>query len=165
MRVGIAGLLHESNTFLPRPTVYEDFASTSLTKGGDLIERWQGASHELGGFLQGASELGHSPAPALAGFAVPSGALTPEAFERLTGELLNAIDAAGPVDGMLLALHGATVASHFPDADGEILRRVRAQLGPKTPIVVTLDLHANISPAMAAHSTAIVAYRSNPHLD
>jgi microcystin degradation protein MlrC len=165
MRVGIAGLLHESNTFLPRPTVYEDFATTSLCKGGELIERWQGAKHELGGFLQGASELGHSPAPALAAFAVPSGALTPEAFEQLTAELLNAIDAAGPVDGMLLALHGATVASHFPDADGEILRRVRNQLGPNIPIVTTLDLHANISPAMVAHSTAIVAYRSNPHLD
>ena len=77
MRVGIAGLLHESNTFLPRPTVYEDFASTSLVKGEDLIERWQGAQHELGGFLEGAREYGFRPAPALAGFAVPSGALTP----------------------------------------------------------------------------------------
>src|SRR5882724_34550 len=98
MRVGIAGLLHESNTFLPRPTVYEDFASTSLSKGGELIERWQGAQHELGGFLQGAREYGFTPAPALAGFAVPSGALTPEAFEQLAGELLlDAIAAAGPV--------------------------------------------------------------------
>jgi microcystin degradation protein MlrC len=165
MRVGIAGLLHESNTFLPRPTVYEDFASTSLSKGGELIERWQGAQHELGGFLEGAREFGFTPSPALASFAVPSGALTPEAFERLAAELLDAINAAGPIDGMLLALHGATVARNFPDADGEILRRVRDRLGPRTPIVTTLDLHANISAAMAAHSTAIVAYRSNPHLD
>src|SRR6266540_198237 len=144
MRVGIAGLLHESNTFLPRPATYEDFASTSLTKGEDLVERWQDAQHELGGFLQGARELGLTPAPALAAYAVPSGALTPEAFERIAGELLNAIGAAGPVDGMLLALHGATVARNFPDADGEILRRVRHRLGPDTPIIVTLDLHANI---------------------
>ena len=165
MRVGIAGLLHESNTFLPRPTGYEDFASTSLCKGGELIERWQGAPHELGGFLAGAREYGFEPVPALAGFAVPSGALTAEAFEQLAGEMLDAIAAAGSVDGMLLALHGATVARNFPDADGEILRRVRRQLGPRTPIVTTLDLHANISPGMAAHSTAIVAYRSNPHLD
>src|SRR5712671_4362879 len=107
MRVGIAGLLHESNTFLPRPTSYEDFASTSLTTGADLIERWQGAQHELGGFLQGAREYGFTPAPALAAFAVPSGALTAEAFEQLAGELLDAIAAAGPIDGMLLALHGA----------------------------------------------------------
>ena len=165
MRVGIAGLLHESNTFLPRPTVYEDFASTSLSQGGELIERWQGAQHELGGFLEGAREFGLTAAPALAGFAVPSGALTEDAFERLAAELLDAINAAGPVDGMLLALHGATVARRFPDADGEILRRVRDRLGRDTPIVTTLDLHANISPAMAAHATAIVAYRSNPHLD
>src|SRR5882724_2178065 len=165
MRVGIAGLLHESNTFLPRPTVYEDFASTSLDKGEALIERWQGTQHELGGFLEGARQFGLTAAPALAGFAVPSGALTAEAFERVAAELLDAIDAAGAIDGLLLALHGATVASNFPDADGEILRRVRHRLGPDTPIVTTLDLHANISPAMAAHSTAIVAYRSNPHLD
>src|SRR5438046_2884074 len=108
MRVGIAGLLHESNTFLPRPTTYEDFASTSLSKGAELPERWEGAQHEIGGFLDGVREFGWKAAPALAAFAVPSGALTPEAFERLTGELLEAIDAAGPVDGMLLALHGAT---------------------------------------------------------
>src|SRR6266704_2987712 len=165
MRVGIAGLLHESNTFRPRPTVYEDFASTSLSQGGELIERWQGAQHELSGFLEGAREFGLTAAPALAGFAVPSGALTEYAFERLAAELLDAINAAGPVDGMLLALHGATVARRFPDADGEILRRVRNRLGRDTPIVTTLDLHANISPAMAAHATAIVAYRSNPHLD
>ena len=165
MRVGIAGLLHESNTFLPRSTAYEDFASTSLAKGADLIDRWQDAQHELGGFLQGSRELGLIPAPAMAGFAVPSGALTPEAFEQLAVELLDAIASAGPVDGLLLALHGATVARSFPDADGELLRRIRVQLGPNTPIVATLDLHANISAAMVAHSTAIVAYRSNPHLD
>src|SRR5712672_493529 len=129
MRVGIAGLLHESNTFLSRPTSYEDFASTSLTKGEQLLERWQGAAHEVGGFVEGARQFGFDAAPAMATFAVPSGALTPEAFERLTGELLEAIDAAGPVDGMLLALHGATVARNFPDADGEILRRVRPRLG------------------------------------
>ncbi len=165
MRVGIAGLLHESNTFLPTPTVYEDFASTSLTRGEALIERWQGAPHELGGFLEGARQFGFTPAPALAAYAVPSGALTPEAFERLVAELLEAIQAAGPLDGLLIALHGATVAVNFPDADGEILKRVRALLGPRLPIVCTLDLHANISPAIAAHSTALISYRSNPHLD
>ena len=71
----------------------------------------------------------------------------------------------GPIDGLLLALHGATVSVDYPDADGEILRRVRALLGPEMPIVTTLDLHANVSPAMAEHSTALIVYRSNPHLD
>jgi microcystin degradation protein MlrC len=165
MLVGIAGLLHESNTFLPTPTEYEDFASTSLTRGEELIERWQGAPHELGGFLEGARQFGFTPAPALAAFAVPSGALTPDAFERLVAELLGAIEGAAPLDGLLLALHGATVSVDFPDADGEILRRVRALLGSRIPIICTLDLHANVSPAMAAHATALICYRSNPHLD
>jgi microcystin degradation protein MlrC len=165
MRVGIAGLLHESNTFLPTPTVYEDFASTSLTRGEALVERWQGAPHELGGFLEGARQFGFTPAPAMAAYAVPSGALTADAFDRLVSELLEAIEAAGPLDGLLIALHGATVAVNFPDADGEVLRRVRALLGPRMPIVCTLDLHANISAAMATHSTALISYRSNPHLD
>ncbi len=165
MRVGVAGLLHESNTFLPAPTVYDDFATTSLTQGAALIDRWQGANHELGGLIDGARQSGLTVAPTMAAFAVPSGALTPETFERLVSEMLQAIEAAGPLDGLLLALHGATVAAHFPDADGEILRRARVLLGPKIPIVTTLDLHANISTAMAAHSTALVAYRSNPHLD
>src|SRR3979490_346658 len=165
MRVGIAGLFHESTTFMPAPTMYEDFASTSLTRGEALVERWQGVPHELGGFLEGARQFGLTIAPALAAYGVPSGSLTPEAFERLVAELLEAVQAAGPLDGLLIALHGATVADTFPDADGEILRRVRALLGPRTPIVCTLDLHANISAAMAAHSTALIAYRSNPHLD
>jgi microcystin degradation protein MlrC len=145
--------------------VYEDFASTSLTRGGALIERWQGASHELGGFLEGARQLGLTTAPAMATYAVPSGALTPEAFDRLVAELLEAIQTAGPLDGLLLALHGATVALNFPDADGEILKRVRTLVGPRLPIVCTVDLHANLSPAMAEQSTALIAYRSNPHLD
>jgi microcystin degradation protein MlrC len=164
-RVGIAGLLHESNTFLPTPTVYQDFASTSLTRGEALIERWRGAPHELGGFLEGARQFGFTAAPAMAAYAVPTGALTPEAFEQLVAELLRGIEAAGPLDGLLIALHGATVAVNFPDADGEILKRLRALLGPRLPIVCTLDLHANISPAMATYSTALISYRSNPHLD
>ena len=165
MRVAVAGLLHESNTFLPAPTVYEDFASTSLTRGDALIERWQGAKHELGGLIDGARQAKFTVIPAMAAFAVPSGAITVDSFERLVSELLQAIEEAGPLDGLLLALHGATVASGFPDADGEILRRVRLLLGPRVPIVTTLDLHANISQAMAEHSTALIVYRSNPHLD
>ena len=165
MRVAVAGLLHESNTFLPVPTEYEDFASTSLTRGAALLERWQGAKHELGGLIDGARQAGFTVVPAMAAFAVPSGAIDPAAFERLVDELLESLRQASPFDGLLLALHGATVAASFPDADGEILRRVRALLGPRTPVVTTLDLHANISPAMAAHSTALVVYRSNPHLD
>ena len=162
-RVGLLGFLHESNTFLPVETTYSHFASTSLTRGNAVRERWQGAHHELGGLLAGCDEAGLTVVPGMATFAVPSGTITAEAFEQLASELLNSIEL--PLDGLLVALHGATASAGYPDADGEILRRIREVTGPHLPIIVTLDLHANVSPQMAELSTAIVAYRSNPHLD
>src|SRR6266851_330017 len=164
-RAGVLGFLHESNTFLGAPTTYEHFASTSLTKGPALLDRWRGAHHELGAFLAGLEESGVAAVPCMATFAVPSGTITSEAYERLSAELLDSVRQALPLDGILVALHGATASAEYPDADGEFLRRLRALLGPTVPVVVTLDLHANISAMMAEHSTAIVAYRSNPHLD
>ncbi len=162
-RVGVLGFLHESNTFLPVATTYEHFASTSLTSGEALLERWRGAHHELGGLLAGCEEAGLTVVPGMATFAVPSGTITAEAYERIAAELLASIQL--PLDGLLVALHGATASAEYPDADGEVLRRIRQLTGPDLPIIVTLDLHANVSPATAEHSTAIVAYRSNPHLD
>src|SRR5205807_7849553 len=85
--------------------------------------------------------------------------------EQIAREMIDALRGAMPVDGLLVALHGATVAENFPDADGEMAARLRHALGPEIPIIMTLDLHANVSPKMAAHTNATVIYRSNPHLD
>ena len=164
-RVGVLGFLHESNTFLSVPTTYEHFASTSLTRGAGLVERWRGAHHELGGMLAGLEAAGFETVPCMATFAMPSGAITAAAYEQLAAELLESVRNALPLDGLLVALHGATASVPHPDADGEILRRLRQLVGPDLPIVVTLDLHANVSHTMVRHSTAVVIYRSNPHLD
>jgi microcystin degradation protein MlrC len=75
------------------------------------------------------------------------------------------LDRAGPLDGLLVAPHGATVSENHPDADGHWLTRLRERFGSKFPILGTLDLHANVSPAMVAACDALVAYRTNPHLD
>lgn len=164
-RVAIAGFLHESNTFLSVPTSFDLFASTSYFAGPDLVDRWINGRHELSGMLAGAKANEWELRPLLATFAVPSGTIEAEAFERIATEILAQLKDCGPTDGLLLALHGATVSEEFPDADGEILRRIRQQVGPDTPIVCTLDLHANVSRQMVQHATAITAYRSNPHLD
>lgn len=164
-RIAIAGFLHESNTFLGTPTQYENFVSASLTTGPAVIERWTHAHHELGGMVDTILASDSTLVPLLATFAIPSGTITADAFERIWEELLDAIAISGRIDGLLIALHGATVSEAFPDADGEILRRLREHFGPDIPIINTLDLHANISEAMVAHATATVAYRSNPHLD
>lgn len=165
LRIGVAGFLHESNTFLGVPTPYENFVAASLTRGPALVERWRGAHHELGGFLDGLAAEEIEIVPLLATFAVPSGTISAGAYERIAGELLADLAAARPLDGLLLALHGATVSQEFPDADGELLRRVRTFTGPDLPIVTTLDLHANVSSQMIGLATATIAYRSNPHLD
>ncbi len=160
MRVGVIGFLHESNTFVPNSTTYEDFASTSLTQGEAMAERWAGAAHELGGMLTCEGAV-----PLFATFAVPSGTIDAAAFDRIAGEILESIRNTGPLDGLLMALHGATVARNAPDADGELLQRVREVVGHSMPIVMTFDLHANLSQRMIQHSTAAIGYRSNPHLD
>ncbi len=164
-RVGVVGFLHESNTFLAVPTTRGNFERASLTKGPDVLERWAGTKHELGGFIEGAGHFGFAAIPIMATYAIPSGTVATSSFEGLLAELGFEITKNLPLGGLLIALHGATVSERFPDADGEIAQRVRRIVGGNTPIIMTLDLHANVSPNMVANTNAIVIYRSNPHLD
>jgi microcystin degradation protein MlrC len=165
MKVTLLGFLHESNTFLSAATRYEDFARASLTHDDAMLKRWTGAHHELGGMIAGCGEARLTVAGGMATFAIPSGTIEAEAYEQLAGELIAALTRTFPVQGLLVALHGATVSEKYPDADGEMLRRIREVTGPDLPIIVTLDLHANISAGMIRNSNAIICYRSNPHLD
>src|SRR4029077_3406803 len=87
------------------------------------------------------------------------------AWVQLLARLEAPIARAGSFDGLLVAPHGATVAANHADADGHWLTRLRERFGPKFPIIGTLDLHANVSPKMVAACDALIAYRTNPHLD
>ena len=164
-RVGIAGFLHESNSFSPIPTPYQHFKDTELTRGKALLERWEGTHHQLGGFLEGAGEFKFEPVPLLAAYGIPSSPIPSDSFEELSADLTGALRAALPLDGLLVALHGAAVSESYPDADGELAARFRQVLGPHIPILIVIDLHANISDKMARNTNGIVVYRSNPHLD
>src|SRR5262249_33933383 len=95
----------------------------------------------------------------------PSGLVTDAAFDRISELLLAGIARAGKLDGLLLHLHGAMVVESHEDGEGELLRRVRAAVGPAVPIVVTLDLHANVSDDMARLANALIAFRTYPHID
>jgi microcystin degradation protein MlrC len=165
MRIAIIGLLHESNTFVATTTTRRDFQDCQLDIGQDVLRRWRGAHHEIGGFLEGAGRFGFEPVPIFATVAVPSGPLCTETFEGFWHDISSGLRGAGDVDGILLALHGATVAAGTPDADGEVVTRLRAQVGPRLPVVMTLDLHANISPRMIDGVTATILYRTTPHVD
>lgn len=164
-RVAIAGFHHESNTFMTVPTTRRHFEQVGITKGEAVIQRWQGTHHELGGFIEGAGAFGFLAVPIMAAYATPGGTITSEAFEQLVGEMVHELKRALPLDGVLLALHGAAVSEKYRDADGEMVLRLRHVLASGLPMIMTLDLHANVSAKMIAHTTATIIYRSNPHLD
>ena len=95
----------------------------------------------------------------------PGGKATSATFLWLRDELLDSLRSALPIDGLLLALHGALAADEHPDVEGEVLSAVRAIVGPNVPVVATLDLHANVTPLMAKSAEALVLYHTIPHVD
>jgi microcystin degradation protein MlrC len=164
-RIAIGGLMHESNTFAEGRTGLAEFAAGGVETGPGILARWGDAHHEVGGFLASAARLGFEPVPTLMAWATPAGPLDAETYREMSDRLLAALRDAGPVDAVLLALHGAMAADGVDDADGTTLARVRDLIGPRRPLVVSLDYHANVSPLMAEASDALVAYRTYPHVD
>lgn len=164
-RIAIGGILHESNTFSSVPTGLDDFRGRSLRRGQEIPDEYGSSQHEVGGFIQGAQENGFDPVYTVVASATPAGPVTDEAFDALTSELVRRLTEAGPLDGLLLALHGAMVVESHHDGDAEVLRRLREALGRDLPIVVTHDAHANVAPEEVELSTALVLYKEVPHVD
>jgi len=166
MRIGIVALLQESNTFIAERTTFEHFERELLLTGESIREQLADTEHEVGGFFAGiADDADFEAVPIFAARALPYGTIEAEAFDRLVAHLLAGVRNAGPLDGILAAPHGATVAANHPDADGWWLSQLRELVGTGIPIIATLDPHVNLSPAMVAATDALVAYSTNPHLD
>lgn len=164
MRIAVAGFMHESNTFNPLPADRAAFAAQALAFGPALADEWRDAHHEVGGFLEAVAAGGDEAVPLGMAWATPSGPVSDAVFDEVTDCLARELKRQRP-DGLLLALHGAMVTASHPDGDGEVLERLRRAVGPDLPIVVTLDLHGNLSRRLIDLSTAAVAYRTNPHVD
>ena len=168
-RIAVGGFQHETNTFSPILASFTDFeapdAWPGLTRGAAMFEAIAGINLPAAGFVQEARSLHHELVPLTWCSAQPSGRVTRDAFERIAAMLVDDLRAQGHLDGVYLDLHGAMVAEHFDDADGEILRRVRDLVGPGVPVVASLDFHANVSRQMAMQATALVSYRTYPHVD
>lgn len=165
MRIGILAFLHESNTFSHQPTTIESFRQNLLLSGKPIEAALAKAHHEVGGFLQGLADAGAEAVPLFAARALPSGTIQAADFTALVNHLLDTVRRAGALDGILVAPHGATVSEEHPDADGHWLSELRELVGPDLPIIGTLDAHTNLSPLMVKSCDALVAYRTNPHLD
>jgi microcystin degradation protein MlrC len=153
---------HETNTFSSVRTDLDAFRRGSLLIGDEVAAARRGTRGALGATFEAAEKFGWTLRHPVSASANPSGLVTDAVFETLVGLLLAEAEGA---DGALLHLHGAMVTESHEDGEGEILRRLREKLGPDVPIVVTLDLHGNITELMARSANALIAVRTYPHID
>ena len=164
-RIFIGSFAHETNTFWPSKTGIDSFRSRYCLAGEAIVEKFENTLTPLGGFIDVLKKYKAEGVYSIAASAEPSGYVTREAFEQVKTKLLNDLAAAGKVDGVLLALHGAMVAEHEEDGEGDILEAVRKLTGPDVPVVVTLDLHANITKRMVENADVMIPHHEYPHID
>ena len=168
-RVAVGGFLHETNTFAPTKATYDAFVHGGgwprMELGNDILKVVRNVNVGLAGFIDAALSEGWELVSTIFAAATPSAHVTKDAYERIAKVLIDGIAAAGPLDAVYLDLHGAMVAEHLDDGEGEILARVRKVIGKDLPLVVSLDLHANVTPEMVEHADALIAYRTYPHVD
>jgi microcystin degradation protein MlrC len=169
MLIAVGGFQHETNTFAPTAATFADFeapdAWPGLTRGPELFDAVRGINLPAAGFIEEARSAGHTLLPLTWCSATPSGPVTRDAYERIVAMLLDDLRSYSTLDAVYLDLHGAMVAEHIDDADGELLRRVRNVVGASVPVVASLDFHANVSQSMVDAASALIAYRTYPHVD
>lgn len=165
MRVFIAGLDTETNTFAPTPTGYQSFAEGFLARGDATRRPPNYCSSQLMTWRRRAEECGWDVVEGLCACAEPGGRIVKAAYTRLRDELLSDLRRAMPVDIVLLALHGAMAAENVDDCEGDILARVREIVGDVVVVGCELDLHCHLTDAMLQHATVLVTYKENPHTD
>jgi microcystin degradation protein MlrC len=169
MRLLIAMMKHETNTFSPVPTPLARFGPSHSDRGpgplyGDAaIRAYHGTGSGLGAYLDLAEREGAELVLPIAAGAPPSRPVEDAAFEHMAGAICEAV-AKGGYDGIMLDLHGAMVTESFEDGEGELLRRIRA-IDLHTPIAVSLDMHANLYDAIIDNATVVTGYRTYPHID
>ena len=169
-RIAIAGFQHETNSFGYGTAGMPEFEMAdswpAILDGDAVREGTLGLNLPIAGFIEAAETSATIDLhPVLWCAAEPSGPVTDHAFETITARILDGLGKATPLDGVYLDLHGAMITASHDDGEGELLRRVRAQLGPDLPIAVSLDMHANVTTDMVRHASSISVYRTYPHLD
>ena len=161
-RVLAAEFMHESNTFSVQPTDEAAFRRCAFHLGNEIPAAFKGTHTSLGAAFDAAERFGWTLVHPVAAHANPAGRVQDDIFDRVVDLLL---DSADGVDGVLLHLHGAMCTQSHDDAEGELLHRLRSRIGRDIPVMVVLDLHANVTAAMAGNASALISYRTYPHVD
>jgi len=167
-RIAIGGFSHETNCFVPMRTNYAYYEAGGemppLARREEVIERASGSTFGMSGFLDTVNPS-HELVPLIWGQGGAGGYITDDCFERIVGELVGMLSQVMPVDAVYLDLHGAMCSLSYEDAEGELLRRVRACVGPLIPVVISLDYHANITEEMCRLTDGMAVYLTYPHID
>ena len=164
-RVLLGDFNHETNTFSVQPADLKAFEQLFCVYAPDIEKKFRNTNFEMAGFIDCAEKFNWQTIHTIVASANPCGKVTDDAWDKLTGIILAAAREQGPFDGVLLSLHGAMVTESFDDAEGQLLSQIRQIVGPKIPIAITLDLHANVSPRMVEMANIICSYRTYPHID
>jgi microcystin degradation protein MlrC len=165
VRLFLAMLSHETNTFSNVPTDRAQFEARDLRYGGEIVETFRGTGTCLGGMIAAAERLGATLVPSVAAAASPAGYVTRDIYDHVKQRMLADLKAAGRLDGVLLDLHGAMVPEGVDDGEGDIIAAVRRTVGPDVPIAVTLDFHGNLGKDMIGEADLLHGYKTYPHVD
>ena len=165
MRIAIGQVAHETNTFSNVKTTIDLFKLWEWDHGETIVQKHSGVKDYLSGMIDRGSSLGIEIVPTFSAWANPSGTITKETYQAAKHNLISSIKAAGELDAICLFLHGAGVAEDTDDLEGDLLTELRNEFGYKIPIVIALDLHANITETMVIESDAILGNIDYPHTD
>src|SRR5437870_10832238 len=157
--------MHETNTFSVQKTDMALWRRRDFHRDNEIPVAFRGTRSALGATFEAADKYGWTLIHPVSANANPAGTVTEDAFEQIGGLILAAAEHQAPIDGVLLHLHGAMVVDSYEDGEGELLARLRKKLGPEVPVVVTLDLHANVTQQIADNASALIAFRTYPHID
>jgi microcystin degradation protein MlrC len=169
MRIAVLGFHLESNAFAA-PSGEREFRSLCYVEGEDISREARkdvsSLPAEIPAFYREMDKLGAwTPVPILVTACEPGGPVDEGFFQKTVAKIRERMGSAGKLDGVYISNHGGMVSTAGPDPDGELYAMVRAAVGPKVPVVATVDLHANISERMVENVDALVSYRTNPHMD
>jgi microcystin degradation protein MlrC len=164
-RVAIVSVIQETNTFAASTSTFEDFVSQGLWLGEEISALGMGLNIEISGSIAEIELLGHEAVPIVRAWAMSGGILAANDFDKLLAITVQQLDSSGHIDGMILHLHGALVSEIDVQADAGIVEYFREQFGANFPIVVTHDLHANLSKRLVHAATAVIGFRTYPHID
>ena len=164
MRILIAQMSHETNTYSPVPSPLARFSrgGSEPPEGKAAVALLRGTGTCVGGYIAACEAAGADYVMSIAASSPPSGPVHNDAYDYMTGKIVGAIDAS--YDAVMLDLHGAMVTESHEDGEGELLRRIRA-VHPDVPICVALDMHANLYPDIVGLSTIVTGYHTYPHID